>query len=124
MRDYTDNEVLAMQEFDRLAQEICRDDRFSDIHFYRSNLNDIGVRLAFKFKGERFSVIPDGYGSKEEGLLEIGASDVIGGSRSIDKCHFKPCREANDEVLGWQDTNSIIFGFDDGEDDETNKTSD
>lgn len=121
---YTDNEVLAMQEFDRLAQAICRDDRFSDIHFYRSNINNIGVRLAFKFKGERFSVIPDGYGSKEEGLLEFGASDVIAGNRSVDECHFKPCREAKDEVRGWQDAESIILGFDDGEKNETDKTSD
>lgn len=116
MRDYTDNEVLAMQEFDRLAQKICRDDRFSDIHFYRSCINNIGVRLAFKFKGERFSVIPDGYGSKEEGLLEIGAVDVIKGDRSVGECHFKPCREDSGEVCGWQSAESIISGFDDGED--------
>lgn len=98
----------ARKEFDKFSVMVCRDDRFSDIHFKVTNLREKAVGVTFVFKGETFSVIADGYGT-DKGYLEIGSLDCIDGT--IDRKNSAFHKFDNDDVCGYLTAEEIIEGF-------------
>lgn len=100
----------ARKEFDKFAIMMCRDERFQDIHFKVTNLKEKAVGATFVFKGETFSVIADGYGTKE-GYLEIGSLDCIDGTINRENSAFHNFPD-DDDVCGYLTAEEIIEGFD------------